>query len=88
MLDLLKRGAMWTFVPPTKPALRAGADNLVDYQFNKRIIHHLFCRECGVGSYSRGQRPGGGEMIAINVRCLDAVDVDGLAPMPFDGKKL
>jgi hypothetical protein len=81
-----KRGALWTFVPPEQFALRAGADELVDYQFNKRVIHHLFCRRCGVGSFSRGHQPGGGEMIAINVRCLDGIEPASLSPAPFDGK--
>ncbi len=81
-----KRGALWTFVPPEQFALRAGADELVDYQFNKKVIHHLFCRRCGVGSFSRGLQPGGGEMIAINVRCLDGIELDSLSLAPFDGK--
>lgn len=83
-----KRGALWVFVPPEQFALRAGADELVDYQFNKKVIHHLFCRQCGVGSFSRGQKKGGGETIAINVRCLDAVDVGTLPLVPFDGRSL
>ena len=81
-----KRGALWTFVPPEQFALRAGADELVDYQFNKKVIHHLFCRRCGVGSFSRGHQPGGGEMIAVNVRCLDGIEPASLSPAPFDGK--
>ena len=82
-----KRGALWTFVPPEQFALRAGAEELVDYQFNKKVIHHLFCRRCGVGSFSRGNQPGGGEMIAINVRCLDGIELDNLSLVPFDGRK-
>ena len=69
-------------------ALRAGSEDLDDYQFNKRVIHHLFCRRCGVGSFSRGIGPDGKEMVAINVRCLDGVDVGSLEPVPFDGKSL
>ena len=69
-------------------ALRAGADDLKDYQFGKRTIHHLFCPQCGVGSFSRGTKPGGGEMVAINVRCLDDVDIAGLTQTPFDGRSL
>jgi hypothetical protein len=84
----MKRGLLMTFVPPEQFALRAGADHLVDYQFNKKVVHHLFCRECGVAAFSRGQKPGGGEMIAINVRCLDGIDVAGLTPRQFDGKNL
>ena len=82
------RGALWTFVPPENFALRAGSDDLVDYQFNKKVIHHLFCGKCGVGSFSRGTAPDGKEMIAINVRCLDGVDLDALRPVPFDGRSL
>jgi hypothetical protein len=81
-----KRGALWTFVPPEQFALRAGADELVDYQFNKKVIHHLFCRRCGVGSFSRGHPPGGSEMVAINVRCLDGIELESLSPEPFDGR--
>jgi len=83
-----KRGALWIFVTPENFALRAGTDDLVDYQFNKKVIHHLFCGQCGVGSFSRGQGPGGAEMIAINVRCLDGVDLTALKLQPFDGKNL
>jgi hypothetical protein len=31
---------------------------------------------------------GGSEQIAINVRCLDGVDITTLKPTPFDGKSL
>jgi hypothetical protein len=83
-----RRGALWTFVPPERFALRAGESMLADYQFGKKAIHHLFCPNCGVGSFSRGQAPDGKEMIAVNVRCLDGVDFDALKPMPFDGRSL
>jgi hypothetical protein len=83
-----KRGALWTFVPAMQFALRAGGDDLADYQFNKRVIHHLFCSQCGVASFSRGRSPDGKEMVAINVRCLDGVDLAALKPTPFDGKSV
>jgi len=74
------------FVTPENFALRAGNDDLADYQFNKKVIHHLFCRECGIASFSRGKKPDGTEMIAINVRCLDGVDVSDLKPQPIDAR--
>lgn len=84
----VRRGTLLTFVPVESFALRAGGEDLVDYQFNKKVIHHLFCRHCGVASFSRGVVPGGKEMIAINVRCLDGVDPAALKPVPFDGRSL
>ena len=80
-----KRGVLWTFVSSDKFALRAGADDLTDYQFGKKVIHHLFCTTCGVGSFSRGKGPNGDEMVAVNVRCLDGVDVAALNLTPVDG---
>ena len=58
----------------------------LSYQFNKRVIHHLFCSQCGVASFARGRGPDGKEMVAINVRCLDGVDVASLKLTPYDGK--
>jgi len=83
-----KRGALWAFVPAEKFALRAGEDVLVDYQFGKRTIHHLFCPQCGVGSFSRGTAPDGQEVIAVNVRCLDDIDLAALTITPFGGRSL
>lgn len=83
-----KRGALWTFVTPEHFALRAGSEDLKDYQFGKKAIHHLFCPQCGVGAFSRGTTPKGGEMVAVNVRCLDDLDITTLALTPFDGRSL
>lgn len=84
-----KRGALWSFVPAENFALRAGADDLKDYQFGKKSIHHLFCAQCGVAAFSRGTSPkSSAEMIAVNVRCLDDVDVATLKVTPFDGRSL
>ena len=84
-----KRGSLWTFVPSERFALRAGSDDLRDYQFGKKTIHHLFCPQCGVGAFSRGTPPGSSdEMIAVNVRCLDDLDVAALQLTPFDGRSL
>jgi hypothetical protein len=83
-----KRGAVLTFVPVAQFSLLSGEDDLTDYQFNKKIVHHLFCSHCGVGSFARGTGPDGSAMVAVNVRCLDDVDLDALAPMKFDGRSM
>jgi hypothetical protein len=84
----IKRGAMWAFVKAAEFKLVQGDDTLTDYQFGKKKIHHLFCRSCGVGSFSRGLAPNGDETFAINVNCLDDVDVATLKLTPFDGKNM
>jgi hypothetical protein len=83
-----KHGLWLTFVKPEHFKLQSGLDQLADYQFNKHVIHHVFCRHCGVQSFARGKAPDGRDMFAINVRCLDGVDVATLTPKPFDGRSL
>ncbi len=83
-----KRGSILAFAAEPQFKLLSGEDALTDYQFNKRIIHHLFCGTCGVAAFARGTAPNGQPMVAINVRCLDDVDVSTLTITPFDGKSL
>ena len=77
-----------TFIPQSQFRLLAGEDALTDYQFNKKVIHHPSCATCGVGSFAHGEQPDSGPMVAVNVRCLDEIDVASLTPRLFDGKSL
>ncbi len=83
-----KKGAILTFVPAEDFALKSGQDSLTDYQFGKKNIHHLFCRVCGIPSFARGTGPNGKKMCAVNVRCLDDVNVSVLPLKHVDGKSL
>ena len=82
------RGALWAFVKASQFKLVQGEDALTDYQFGKKKIHHLFCRSCGIGSFSRGLAPNGEATFAINVNCLDGVEVAKLKLTPFDGRNI
>ncbi len=81
-----RAGTMLTFVPGNAFTLRSGGEALTDYQFNKHVIHHLFCSVCGIKSFARGVGRDGGEQVAVNVRCLDEVDLDKLNVQKFDGR--
>jgi hypothetical protein len=83
-----KRGTLWNFVPASQFALKKGENDLTDYQFNKHVIHHLFCSTCGILSFARGKGKDGSDTIALNVRCLDEVDLDTLEITKFDGRSL
>jgi hypothetical protein len=85
----MKKGMLLTFVPPEQFKLVSGEEAaLKDYQFNKKVIHHLFCPNCGVQSFGTGPTPDGRKMYAINVCCLDGVEISTLKLTPFDGRNM
>ncbi len=81
-----RRGWALTFVTADQFKLVSGEDALTDYQFNKKNVHHLFCKVCGVSSFTRGTGADGQAMVSINVRCLDGVDWSYLEVVKHDGK--
>jgi hypothetical protein len=81
-----KTGTMLVFVPATRFELTSGADALTDYQFGKKKLHHLFCRHCGIRSFVRGAMPDGTPTVAVNVRCLDEIDLDAVRTYRHDGR--
>lgn len=80
-----KRGLIWAFAPASKFTLTAGENATNEYLFNKHAIHHRFCTTCGVEAFANGTAPGGTKTAAINVRCLDGIDLNALHPTPIDG---
>jgi hypothetical protein len=83
-----RKGFLLTFVPPTAFELTAGNEaELTEYTFNKHKIKHKVCPKCGVQSFARGTMPDGSPIVAVNVRCLPAVDKGRLAIQQVDGAK-
>lgn len=82
------KGFLLAFVPKAQFTLRSGEDNLTSYQFNKKHIDHLFCKTCGVESFAYGMDPNGNEVAAINLRCIDDLDLDSIPRKPFNGKDM
>lgn len=83
-----RSGTLLAFVPAGAFRLKSGEEALQDYQFNHRVIHHLFCTTCGIKPFARGQMPDGSPIAAINVRCLEDVDLDALQVHRVDGKSV
>lgn len=81
-----RTGSYLQFVAPTAFRVLAGEDQLTDYQFNRKVIHHLFCKTCGVRPFARGAKPDGTPMVAINVRTLDDIDAHRIPTRQYDGK--
>lgn len=79
-------GSILAFTPESEFTLKSGEDSLTEYLFNKHVIHHFFCKVCGIQPFSRANRPDGAKMVALNIRCLDDIDPDTFTPTKFDGK--
>jgi hypothetical protein len=83
------KSLLLNFVPTDQFRLTKGrAEELTKYQFNKKRIDHLFCPSCGVESFAFGKKHDGTPVVALNVRCLDGVDVRTLTLTHFDGKSV
>jgi hypothetical protein len=83
-----RAGWLLTFAPAESFRLLGGEDELSDYQFGKKHIHHVFCRNCGVRSFSRGTGKDGKKTVAVNLRCLKELDATALPVHKFDGASL
>src|SRR5258705_3682304 len=81
-----RTGSLLLFVPAGTFQLLQGEDNLADYQFNKQVIHHVFCKTCGVRSFARGRNADGKDMVAINMRCLEGFELADTKIQNFDGR--
>jgi hypothetical protein len=77
------KGYLHWFVPETAFRLKTDDAALGTYTFNTHRLNHRFCQTCGVSPFVQG--PG---TVAVNLRCLPAVDLEGLAIEPFDGASL
>lgn len=81
-----RSGTILSFIPMGDFRLVAGEDQLTSYKFNKHTIDHVFCRNCGIKSFAKGKTKDGSEMRAINLRCVEDVDVAQLRIQHYNGK--
>lgn len=83
-----RAGALLLFTSMDNFKLESGQENLTSYKFNRQHIDHVFCKTCGIKSFATGAGRDGKPIAAINVRCLDDVDVFTQRRKQFDGKSL
>jgi hypothetical protein len=82
-------GSLLAFAPATQFKLLSGEADLTKYQFNSHMIEHQFCSSCGIQSFAIGTHPKtGAKMAAINVRCVDGIEVDALKVKKVNGRSL
>ena len=83
-----RKGALMWFVPREKLHLLTPEDAASTYTFNKHVIKHRFCSACGIHPYGEGVDPKGNHIAAINIRCLESVDLATVAVQNFDGRSM
>jgi len=82
-------GSLLAFAPAAQFKLLSGDADLTKFEFNRHMIEHQFCSTCGIQSFAIGTHPkSGAKMAAINVRCVDGVEVGTLKVKNVDGKSL
>ena len=82
-----KATLLW-FVPSENFTLLTSREKITTYTFNKHLIKHQFCSVCGVQPFSEGLDPKGNAMFAVNMRCLENIDVNSVTVQHYDGKAI
>ncbi len=83
-----RKGSLLWFVPRSALRLLTPEADMAVYTFNRHLIRHRFCPVCGMHPFGEGRDPSGAEMAAVNLRCVDGVDLAAIPVQHFDGRAL
>ena len=81
-----RKGSLLWFVPRASLRLLTAPEALASYTFNAHRIQHRFCPRCGMHPFGEGVDPKGNAMAAVNIRCLENVDLDSVPVSHFNGR--
>lgn len=81
-----RKGSLLWFVPRERLRLLTPEDAMSTYTFNLHRVKHRFCPTCGIHPFGEANDPSGKPMAAVNVRCLEGVDIASLSVKHFDGR--
>ena len=83
-----KRGYLLSFAPRDQLRLGTPEADLATYTFNKHRIKHHFCPNCGCAPFCSGTDNKGAATAAVNVRCIEGVNLGTLKVVPYDGRSV
>lgn len=83
-----RKGSLMWFVPREQLRLLTPVEDMATYTFNKHVIAHHFCPSCGMHPFGEGADPKGNRMAAVNIRCLEDLDLATVPVKQFDGRAL
>jgi hypothetical protein len=79
-----RKGALWHAVGNEQFRIVSGEASLSTYQFGTRTAKHFFCSQCGTSTFSNPRIAP--HMWAVNLRCVDDLDLAALPRQQFDGR--
>jgi len=80
-----RKGSLLWFVPRQAFKLLTPPGKMSTYTFNKHVIKHHFCPKCGCAPFGFGESRGT-QMAAVNVRCLEDVELASIKRQFVDGR--
>ena len=83
-----RKGSLMWFVPRSALRLLTPEEDLSTYLFNKHRIKHHFCATCGIHPYGEALAPSGEAMAAINLRCIEGIDLQAIPVTHYDGRSV
>jgi hypothetical protein len=81
-----RKGALLWFVPRSALRLLTPDADASTYLFNQHQIRHRFCPTCGIHPFGEAASPSGEPMAAINLRCIEGIDLQAIPVTHFDGR--
>jgi len=81
-----RKGVLMWFVPRVQLSLLTPDANASTYTFNRHVIKHRFCPTCGIHPYGEGVDANGNAVAAINIRCLEGIELEQVPVTRFDGR--
>ena len=81
-----RKGYLLWFVPSEQFRLLTPEAGMATYTFNKHVIQHHYCTQCGCAPFASGKNRKGGPIAAVNVRCLEGVELSSVERKAVDGR--
>jgi hypothetical protein len=82
--SICRRSRFWPVVArPEGFRLISGRDELTEYRFGSGKNQHFFCRRCGIRPFGIGNETPIGQMIGVNIGCLEGLTEEALSRIPI-----
>jgi hypothetical protein len=82
-----RKGHVLCFITPDTFKLETPRENIGTYTFKSHVIQHHFCKTCGCSPFNEGKDQKGNPMIAVNLNCVDGIDLTQVKITDYDGAK-